>query len=114
MRYIGEAEDSQNTKDEDIKSNHDIPDIFRDVKDIPSVFTINSFNFTTKTDVKNCECIVDKNEIRKNSKFASYIYYVISRMNSGIFEFSESNLNLNRLFRIAQIVDIQKRQGARW
>ena len=68
----GEEEYSQNAKDEDIKSNHVIPDIFRDVKDIPPVFTINSFNFTTKTDVKNCECVVDKNEIRKNSKLAFY------------------------------------------
>ena len=73
MRYKAEAEESQNAKDEDIKSNHVIPDIFRDVKDMPTVFTINSFNFKTKLDVKNCECLVDKNEIRKNSKLAYFL-----------------------------------------
>ena len=50
--------------------HQDVPDIFSYVKEVPPVFTVNSFNFTTsKTDVKNCECTEHKNEIRKNSKF---------------------------------------------
>ena len=69
MQYEGEVSEEEEAA-EDPKNYHDVPDIFRHVKDIPSVFTINSFGFTTSdTDVTNCECIVDKNEIRKNSKF---------------------------------------------
>ena len=85
MQYEGEvsdenevAEDPKNysTKDNDVKSMyHEVPDIFRNVKDIPSVFTINSFDFTKPDmDETNCECIVDKNEIRKNSKFTFDFY----------------------------------------
>ena len=78
---IGELEkfirnSSEDSKSDSIKNEttkliyDDVPDIFNDIKNVPSVFTVNSFNFTASdTNVKNCECIVDKNAIRKNSKF---------------------------------------------
>ena len=85
MQYEGEVSDENevpedpknySTKDNDVESMyHEVPDIFRNVKDIPSVFTINSFDFTKPDmDETNCECIVDKNEIRKNSKFTFDFY----------------------------------------
>ena len=68
------SEDSEinSTANETIKSIYDdVPSVFKDVKEVSSVFTVNSFNFTTPdTGVKNCECKADKNAIRKNSKFA--------------------------------------------
>ena len=68
------SKDSENnsTENETLKSIYnDVPSVFKDVKEVSSVFTVNSFNFTTPdTGVKNCECKVDKNAIRKNSKFA--------------------------------------------
>jgi len=76
MIDLEKPENSKNdsTKNETIKSIHDdVPDIFNNVKEVPSVFTINSFNFTMSGTVVNaitdCECKIDKNAIRKNSKF---------------------------------------------
>ena len=61
------------SENESIKSsNDDIPGVFNEVKNVPSVFTVNSFNFTTSDPVmKNCDCKVDKNAIRKTSKICS-------------------------------------------
>ena len=80
MQYEDEVSEEAEAA-EDPKNYHDVPDIFRHVKDIPSVFTINSFDFTTPDmDVTNCECNVDKNEIRKNSKFTFDFYDDGSRL----------------------------------
>ena len=74
MQYESEISEEDEVA-EDPENYHEVPVIFRHVKDIPSVFTINSFDFlTADTDVTNCECIVDKNEIRKNSKFTLHFH----------------------------------------
>ena len=81
MIDLEKPENSKNdsTKNETIKSIHDdVPDIFNNVKEVPSVFTINSFNFTMSDTVVNnwgihdCECKIDKNAIRENSKLLFY------------------------------------------
>ena len=76
---LEKPEDSKNdsTKHETIKSIYDdIPNIFNNVKEVPPVFTINSFNFTmSDTVVNNCECTIDKNAIRKISKSMFHILW---------------------------------------
>ena len=80
------SEDSKNDsiKNETIKYIYDdVPEIFNHVKDVQAVFTVNSFNFTkSDTAVKNCECKVDKNAIRKNSKFTFDFFNEISFLES--------------------------------
>ena len=77
MIDLEKSDDSKNdsTKHETIKSIYDdIPNIFNNVKEVPPVFTINSFNFTmSDMVVNNCECTIDKNAIRKISKFMFHI-----------------------------------------
>ena len=54
---------------------YDEPEIFRYVVEIPSIFTINSFNFTQpETDMQDCECIEGESDIRKRFGFRNPNY----------------------------------------
>ena len=51
-------------------SNDDEPELFRNVKDVPLIFTVNSFNYTmVESDITECECVEGESEIRKDSEF---------------------------------------------
>ena len=50
---------------------YDEPEIFRNVKKVPPIFTINSFNFTqSETDMQDCECIEGESDIRKRFRIS--------------------------------------------
>jgi len=51
----------------------DNPEIFRNVQEVPPIFTIRNFNFTTsEPDVTECECIEGENDIRWDSELQTF------------------------------------------